>query len=94
MKTRRSTTTPPKEARREAYFLLHSPEDKVCPHRMAVDAKTRLEKSGARVQLQTYEGGHGWKGNVFGYLREGLSWMETNHARPDKKMWPSGRRRP
>lgn len=85
---------PLKEARREAYFLLHSPQDQVCPHRMAIDAETRLTKAGARVQLRNYEGGHGWRGNVYGNLREGLGWLDENRSPPDRSVWPRRRLRP
>ena len=82
-----------REARGEAYFLLHSPEDKVCPYRMARQAEAVLKKAGAEVRLVTYPGGRGWKGNVYGLLREGLAWLDEHNAAPDKKMWPAARSR-
>lgn len=85
---------PLREARGEAYYLLHSPEDPVCPYRMAEDAKERLSKAGARVALRTYSGGHGWKGDVYGSLREGFSWLKKHRAPADRQMWPKSRRRP
>lgn len=62
-------------ARGKAFYLLHSPEDFI-PIRMARQAETDLSKHGARVKLQTYEGGHGWHGNVYGMIREGVLWLE------------------
>jgi predicted esterase len=70
-------------ARGRAYYLLHSPDDAVCPYRMAEQASRDLEKAGAHVKLVTYEGGHGWKGNVFGDVRAGIEWLEKGG--PDGK---------
>lgn len=62
---------------RQEYFLInHSPEDKICPIRMAKDAKERLSKEGAAVGFVTYDGGHGWHGNIFGAIRSGIAWLE------------------
>jgi predicted esterase len=72
-------------AKGAAYYLYHSPDDKTCPFRMAEDAEKQLGKKGAKVELATYEGGHGWRGNVYGALREGVRWLEANHAKPPKK---------
>jgi predicted esterase len=65
-------------ARGRAFYLLHSPEDRVCPFRMAEEARERLRKAGARVELASYEGGHGWHGDVFGMIRRGLAWLEDD----------------
>src|SRR5205085_12425359 len=54
-----------------AYYLLHSPQDFI-PLGMAEQARDTLKKNGARTTLKTYEGGHGWHGNVFGNIREGV----------------------
>ena len=70
---------PPLEgAKGHRYFLYHSPDDRVCPFRMAEQAAKDLEKHGAAVKLVTYEGGHGWRGDVFGQIREGLKWLEDD----------------
>jgi predicted esterase len=71
---------PLKKARGHAYFLYHSPDDRVCPFRMAEQAARELKKSGATVKLATYEGGHGWRGNLYGNIREGIEWLEKHHA--------------
>lgn len=57
------------------YFIDHSPQDKVCPYAMAQTAIEELKKNGARVEAVTYEGGHGWRGNVFGRIRKGMAWL-------------------
>jgi beta-lactamase regulating signal transducer with metallopeptidase domain/predicted esterase len=67
---------PLKEAEAHAYYLYHSPQDRVCPYRMAEQARNSLGENGAKVRLQTYEGGHGWRGNVYNDIRNGLEWLE------------------
>jgi predicted esterase len=71
---------PLEKAKGHAYFLYHSPDDDVCPFEMAEQAAKELEKGGATVKLATYEGGHGWKGNLYDDIREGVEWLEKNHA--------------
>jgi predicted esterase len=68
------------KAKGHVYFLYHSPDDRVCPFRMAEQAAKELKKGGATVKLATYEGGHGWRGNLYGNIREGVEWLEKNHA--------------
>lgn len=76
---------PPLEtAKGHGYFLYHSPNDRVCPFRMAEQAAKDLEISGATVKLATYEGGHGWRGGLYDHIREGVQWLEKNHATHDK----------
>ena len=72
------------KAKGHAYFLYHSPDDRVCPYRMAEKAAKDLEKAGAAVKLATYEGGHGWRGNLYDDIREGLEWLEKNRPAADK----------
>lgn len=62
-------------AKDHPYYILHSPEDKTCPLRLAEEARDTLRKHGAKVAFATYEGGHGWKGDVFGNIRTGLEWL-------------------
>ena len=59
-------------AKGRPYFLYHSPQDFI-PISHAEAARDALTKAGATVQLQTYEGGHGWKGDVFGNIRKGIA---------------------
>ena len=72
------------KAKGHGYYLYHSPDDKVCPFRMAERAAKDLEKNGASVKLTSYDGGHGWQGPVFDEIRQGLEWLEKNHATSDK----------
>ncbi len=75
---------PLEKAKGQAYFLYHSPDDRVCPFRMAEQAEKELKKNGATVKLATYEGGHGWRGKLYEEIREGVEWLEKNHATPTK----------
>jgi predicted esterase len=79
------TFLPPlKGANGHAYYLYHSQQDRVCPYRMAEQARDSLAENGAKVRLETYQGGHGWRGNVYNDLRKGIAWLEQNRekARP------------
>jgi predicted esterase len=70
------------KAKGHGYFLFHSPDDRVCPYRMAEQAVKDLEKNGATAKLETYEGGHGWRGGLYDHMREGIEWLEKNHSKP------------
>jgi predicted esterase len=72
---------PLKGAKGHAYYLYHSPADRVCPYRMAEQAKNSLAENGAKVRLETYEGGHGWRGNVYRDIRNGVDWLEKNREK-------------
>jgi predicted esterase len=69
------------QARGQAFYLLHSPEDFISI-RSVEAARETLRSYGGRVELKTYEGGHGWHGDVFGNIRRGIEWLEANHAAP------------
>jgi predicted esterase len=64
------------KANGRAYYLYHSPEDRVCPFRFAEQAARSLEQNGGQVELARYQGGHGWKGNVYADIRAGITWLE------------------
>jgi predicted esterase len=66
------------EAKGRPFFLYHSPDDRVCPYRMAVQAKEVLKENGATVELSEYRGGHGWRGPLYDDIRAGLKWLEQN----------------
>lgn len=63
-------------AKGRAYYLLHSRQDFI-PMAMAEKARDMLAFNGASVWLQTYEGGHGWHGDVYGKIRSGIEWLEN-----------------
>jgi predicted esterase len=69
-----------RRAKGQRYYILHSKEDRVCPYRFAVEARDTLREAGAKVELVEYEGGHGWQGDVFGNLRAGIEWLESQAA--------------
>jgi predicted esterase len=64
-------------AKEQRYYIFHSPDDQVCPYRMAVSARDTLRKAEANVEFVEYDGGHGWHGDVFGNLRKGIDWLES-----------------
>jgi predicted esterase len=70
-----------KNARRQSYYILHSPQDFI-PIEMAQTARDELRAQGAMTELRTYEGGHGWHGDVYGEIRRGVAWLEANLAAP------------
>lgn len=63
-----------RRAKGHRYYLLHSPEDFV-PIAHAERARTELAAHRATTTLVTYEGGHGWRGDVFGEMRKGFAWI-------------------
>jgi len=68
---------PPLEnARGHAYFIDHSPDDRTCPFHMAKAAEQSLGEHGASVRFNTYQGGHGWRGDPYGRIRNGIEWLE------------------
>ena len=67
--------SPLSRAREHRYYIHHSPDDPVCPFRMAEAARDQLKEAGASVEFSTYDGGHGWRGDVFGALRKGIAWL-------------------
>jgi predicted esterase len=71
------------------YLLDHSPEDATCPFADAEKAEEALKKAGARVKLVTYRGGHGWHGDLWKRMTDGLAWLEENRAKPAKPAKPA-----
>ncbi|MCG8405027.1 MAG: hypothetical protein MI923_07520 [Phycisphaerales bacterium] len=74
-----------KRAKGRSFYLFHSKGDRICPYRMAEEAGEALEENGAFVTLATYEGGHGWRGQVFGNIRDGVRWLEQSVKKAAKK---------
>jgi predicted esterase len=66
---------PAENARGRAFYLLHSPDDWI-PMRFPEHAKRTLDEAGVTVTLQTYEGGHSWRGDAFGIIHRGITWLE------------------
>jgi predicted esterase len=59
----------------DRYYILHSPKDFI-QMRFPKAAEEKLREAGATTTLVTYEGGHGWHGDVFGMLRAGFEWLD------------------
>jgi predicted esterase len=68
---------PASGAKGRGYYILHSPTDFI-PMTFPRKAQEELTKAGAKVTVETYEGGHGWHGDVFGMIRKGVEWLEKN----------------
>ncbi len=65
-------------AKGRSIYLLHSPQDRVCPYWMAEAGHEAFSKAGVRTTLVNYDGGHGWKGDVYGNIRRGIEWLEKS----------------
>ncbi len=78
---RRKWMPPLKAARGHIYLLDHSPQDTICPFSHAKQAEAELTGAGAAVRLVTYEGGHGWRGDTYVRVRDGLGWMVKEATR-------------
>lgn len=73
-------TLPPIEnATGFAFYILHSPQDFI-PIKHPQAARDQLRAAGATTKLTTYQGGHGWRGNVYQNLRDGIRWLEEQVA--------------
>ncbi len=70
------TLPPLARAKGRAFYLYHSPDDRVCPFRMAKQAEKDLAAAGAAVTLAEYAGGHGWRGGLYDAIRTGVEWLE------------------
>jgi predicted esterase/HEAT repeat protein len=67
---------PAKNAKGRPFYILHSPQDFI---RMTFpeNARKQLIAAGAKVKLETYQGGHGWPGDRLGLIRTGIKWLES-----------------
>lgn len=73
------------KAKGRAYFIDHSPQDETCKFHFAEEARDALKKAGAAVEFSTYEGGHGWHGDVYGRIKKGIAFLEKNHGKPSAR---------
>ena len=70
----------PKNARGRSIYILHSPDDRVCPYWMAKKGHDALTEAKVRTTLAEYEGGHGWQGDVFGNIKAGgIGWKRARN---------------
>jgi predicted esterase len=69
---------PPLEnARGKSFYILHSPQDFIAMQ-LPEAAVKQLGENGAKVKLQTYEGGHGWHGNIDAEIRRAIEWLDQD----------------
>lgn len=82
----RENLPPLKNASGRRFYILHSPQDEVCALKLAEQARDELTKNGAEVEYATYEGGHGWHGDVFAEIKTGVDWLASGEkpAKPKK----------
>ncbi|HEY3242255.1 MAG TPA: prolyl oligopeptidase family serine peptidase [Phycisphaerae bacterium] len=67
---------PPLEhARDKSFYILHSPQDFIAMS-FPQAAVEQLGAHGAQVKLQTYEGGHGWHGDIDAEIRRAIEWLD------------------
>lgn len=72
-------------AKGRPYYLYQSRGDKITTFSFAEAARDKLTEAGAKVKLVEYDGGHGWKGDVFGSIRRGIEWLESPGKGDDAK---------
>jgi len=70
-------------AKGKAFYILHSPEDFINMS-FPEAARDKLGAKGGKTKLETYQGGHGWHGDVFGNIRKGITWLESQSKAPTK----------
>lgn len=63
-------------AKGRRFYLLQSPDDKITKFEHAEKARDALQAAGAEVKLQAYPGGHGFRGDVWGMIRDGVKWLD------------------
>jgi hypothetical protein len=80
---RKEELPPLKNGAGRRFYILHSPQDEVCLIKFAEQAREELTKAGADVEYKTYEGGHGWHGDVYGEIKAGIEWLASG-AKPKK----------
>jgi predicted esterase len=68
-------------AKGHAYYILHSPDDWIKMDDHAKVAVEKLGAAGAKVKLETYGGGHGWRGGSVRKIREGVEWLEKQQTK-------------
>jgi predicted esterase len=62
----------------KSFYLLQSPDDRITRFEQAEKARDALVAAGARVHLQSYAGGHGWRGPVWPMMREPHKGLEND----------------
>lgn len=60
-----------------AIYLLQSPDDRITRFQHAETAREYLTSLGRRVALTEYAGGHGWHGNPYQMVSQGVAWLTS-----------------
>lgn len=71
-------------------YLMQSPDDNRTPFRHAESAQQFMESVGIRVMLKQYKGGHGWHGNPFEMVSEGMNWLVMQNGNAASQTVESG----
>ncbi|MFN0241748.1 MAG: alpha/beta hydrolase [Planctomycetota bacterium] len=71
-----------KQAKNRRFYILHSPDDFI-PVQMAETARAELAKRDAIVELASYDGGHGWRGDAFARIQTGIDWLTSDASASD-----------
>jgi len=71
---------PLEKAKGKPFYLYHSADDETCPYEMAEEAAKKLGEAEAKVKLVAYDGGHGWKGDVYADLKAGFQWLDKHRG--------------
>jgi predicted esterase len=66
---------PVANAKGRPFVIDHSPQDTICPFHLAQRAEDEILRAGGAVNFTTYQGGHGWRGDAFGRVRDGMAWL-------------------
>lgn len=64
------------------FWLYQSPDDNTTPMKHAQDADAILKRSGAKVELRSYPGGHGWQGDVYPAIKSAVDWLAAPESAP------------
>jgi predicted esterase len=66
----------PQKIKAVRFYLLHSPDDAMIDLDQVKAMRDDLASAGAFAELKEYPGGHGWHGDVFGQISEGMQFLE------------------
>ena len=58
------------------FYLFQSPDDQMIDIGQVKQMRDDLTKAGAFAELKEYSGGHGWHGNVYGNIAEGMAFLQ------------------
>ncbi len=62
----------------QRFFIYHLPQDLI-PIRQATETVDFLTMHRARAKMQEYQGLHGWTGNVYKDIQQGIAWIGSEN---------------